>query len=212
MKKLDGLASIALLIGIGSVILAACGTKAGDLEEPPIITSATHQHTLYTGKPQGIEAKALREGAAPFVITYYPSLEALEKDEGGTTQEPSAVGDYFARIERPAGNGYARGRDIPVEFHVQKAFVTITAEEKQEAAYDGQPKTVKARADAPVDLVFTYFPGMAARQQGTAPNGQPIGGSTQAPREAGVYYVVVSFPGDGNYRDAAKDVELAIVK
>jgi hypothetical protein len=209
MKRITGFVSTVLLTGA----LTVCGSGEKNLEEPPIITSATHQHTLYTGKPQGIEAKAIREGAAPFVITYYPSLAALEKDEGGTTQAPSAVGDYFVRIERPAGNGYARGRDIPVEFHLQKAFVTITAEEKQQAVYDGQPKAVQARADAPVDLVFTYFPSAAARQQGVAGNGQPVsGGSSQAPAEAGVYYVVVSFPGDGNYRDAAKDVELAIVK
>ncbi|MFP3040676.1 hypothetical protein LQZ19_02530 [Treponema primitia] len=214
MKRIKRFALIISLTSIFLIAAACTGTKAigsaAAPEDPPIITSATYQHNLYNGKPQPIEAAAAKAGAAPFIITYYPSLEALEKDEGGTTETPSAVGDYYVRIERPAGNGYARGRDIPVEYHIQKAFVTITAEEKQTAVYDGQPKTVKAAADVPVDLVFTYFPSETARRQGVAGNGQPSGGSNQAPVEAGVYYVVVSFPGDRNYRDAAKDVELAI--
>jgi hypothetical protein len=197
-----------------SLSLLSCRTggskPAVALEDPPVITSATYQHSLYTGNPQPIEAAASKTGTAPFIITYFPSLEALEKDEGGTTETPSAVGDYYARIERPAGNGYARGRAIPVEYHIQKAFVNITVAEQQRYPYDGQPKPVQAQADAPVELAFTYFPSEAARRQGTSLNGQPAGGSTQAPIEPGTYYVVVSFPGDGNYRDAAKEVELAI--
>jgi hypothetical protein len=206
-----------------SLWLLSCGTGGGvkngardkpgiALEDPPIITSATYQHSLYTGKPQPVEAAAAKSGTAPFIITYYPSLDALERDEGGTTETPSAVGDYYARIERPEGNGYAGGRPVPVEYHIQKAFVNITAEEKQRYPYDGSPKPAQASADAPVKLTVSYFPSETDRRRGTASNGQPTGGSVQAPKEPGTYYVVVSFPGDGNYRDAAKEVELSIIK
>jgi hypothetical protein len=182
--------------------LGGCGTGKA-LEDPPIITSATHQHTLYNGKPQPIEAAAAKPGA-PFVITYFPSLEALERNEGGTLEAPAAVGDYYARIERPAGNGYAGGRPIPVEYHIQKGFVTITAGEKQEAVYDGAPKQISASADPPVPLVITYYPG------GT-PSGGAAGPALEGPPAGpGLYYVKVSYPGDENYRGASKDVEFSI--
>ncbi|MDR1931325.1 MAG: hypothetical protein LBQ57_00745 [Spirochaetales bacterium] len=181
---------------------AACAAReAGELEQPPIITSATYQHTLYTGKPQPIEAEAARPGAPPFIITYFPGKDALERNEGGSGDAPSAVGAYYARIERPSGNGYAAGPDVAVEYYIQKAFVTIQAEEKQRALYDGSPKSVAAGADAPVPLVITYYP--TAQKSGPGLGGPPI--------EAGVYHVTISWPGDDNYRPASKDVEFAIV-
>jgi hypothetical protein len=190
--------------------LAGCGVReaAADLEDPPIITSATYQHTLYTGKPQPIEARAAGEGPPPFVVTYFPSLEALERNEGGTAEPPSAVGSYYARIERPPGNGYARGRDIPVEYYIQKAFVNILAEEKQEALWDGLPKRARASAEPPVELTVTYYPYPGAGGPG-AEGPLPL---KEPPRDPGVYRAVISYPGDENYRDASREVEFSIVK
>jgi hypothetical protein len=192
-----GLAAAFLLFG-----LACCGTRKNApavLEDPPIITSATYQHTLYNGQPQPIEAKAVREGIPPFIITYFPSLEALERNEGGVIQAPAAVGTYYARIERPAGNGYAQGRDIPVEYHIQKGFVNIIAEEKQDAVYDGLPKGVSVRPDVPVELDIRYYQGEAAIP-------------AERPTEPGVYRVTVSYAGDENYMGASKNIEFAIIK
>jgi hypothetical protein len=195
---------------MGMSILAAGFTgcrereEAAGLEEPPIISSATYQHTLYNGKPQPIDARAARDDTAPLVVTYFPNEEALLKNEGGTTEPPAAVGSYYARIERPGGNGYAAGRDIPVEYSIQKAFVNIRAEEKQEALYDGTPKHAVASADVPVELAIDYYPSEAARAAGSAPEGPP--------REPGIYFVTVSYGGDENYRSASKDIEFSIIK
>jgi hypothetical protein len=184
------------------LVLTACGTGKGAelaLEDPPIITSATYQHTLYNGKPQPIEARSAREGA-PLVVTYFPSLEALEKDEGGTAEPPVEVGDYYARIERPAGGGFAAGRNISVEYHVQKALVTISGAEKQRAEYDGLPKTVNVTADKPVALILAYYPAGSA-----VPLSQP-------PVEPGDYRVTVGFAGDARYLGASRDIEFSIIR
>jgi hypothetical protein len=91
--------------------------------DPPIITSASHQHTLYNGRPQPIEAQAAKDDVTPFVITYYYSEEALLRNEGGFSEAPVEVGTYFVKIERPAGNGYRAGPPVKVEYHIQKALV-----------------------------------------------------------------------------------------
>jgi hypothetical protein len=90
------------------------GTKSG----APLISSATWQHTLYNGKPQPIEALTV-QGEIPLVVTYFPSLDALERDEGGTTDAPTEVGTYYVRIERPAGEDYAAGPPVKVEYLIQ---------------------------------------------------------------------------------------------
>jgi hypothetical protein len=180
--------------------LSACGTGEAVPGEPPIITSATYQHTLYNGRPQPVDARAAKDDTAPFIVTYFPSLEALEQNRGGTTQAPTAVGDYYARIERPGGDGYAPGRPIPVEYHIQRAFVTITAEEKQEAPYDGAPKRVRASSDPPVPLETVYYSRAVTGEEALA----------APPVEPGIYHVVISYPGDQNYREASKAVEFLI--
>jgi hypothetical protein len=96
---------------------AACQSK-----QAPIITSASMQHTLYNGKEQPIEAKAAKDDIRPLEVTYFMSEEDLLADRNGTTQAPSEVGYYYVRIRRPAGNGYMAGRDITVEYHIQKAL------------------------------------------------------------------------------------------
>jgi hypothetical protein len=115
MKKLPLLLVIA-------VLTASCSSQR-ELEDPPIITSASYQHTLYNGRPQPIDAQAAKDDVPPFIITYFPSEEALLKNEGGSFEVPSEVGDYYVRIERPAGNGYRQGPDIKVEYHIQKALI-----------------------------------------------------------------------------------------
>jgi len=61
----------------------------------------------------------------PPVITYFRSEEDLHADRNGSSEPPVEVGDYYVRIRRPAGNGYKAGNDITVEYHIQKALVTI---------------------------------------------------------------------------------------
>jgi hypothetical protein len=194
--------TVLITIAVLSVALISCQTKNDDFAEAPIITSATYQHTLYNGKPQPIDVQAAKPGAL-FSVTYFSSKDALEQNEGGVSEVPSGVGAYYARIERPAGNGYAVGRPIPVEYYIQKAFVTIQAEEKQEALYDGQPKRVSASAEPPVPLVITYYPVSMQNLNAT---------SAEAPTGPGIYRVIISFVGDENYRPASKDVEFSIVK
>ncbi|MDR1317342.1 MAG: hypothetical protein LBK13_10765, partial [Spirochaetales bacterium] len=77
--------------------LVSCASR--ELEEPPIITSATYQHTLYNGRPQPIEVSAAKEGA-PFIVTYFTSEENLEQDKGGTETPPTQAGVYYARVRR----------------------------------------------------------------------------------------------------------------
>jgi hypothetical protein len=189
----------------------SCVSKESALEDPPIITSATYQHTQYTGKPQPIEARAAAD-TEPFVITYFTSLEDLEKDREGTAEAPSAVGKYYVRIRRPPGRGYAAGRDITVEYYVQKALVTISAEERQEYRYDGTPKPAVAAADKPVKLEFAYYPAEHSPSGSIADNGSiAVDGRLPGPPAGpGVYRAHVFFPGNDEYMGASRDIELVI--
>jgi hypothetical protein len=185
---------------IAAALLAGCSSEQrAALEEPPIITSASYQHALYNGRPQPIEARAAKDGVPPFIITYFPSEEALLKNEGGSVEAPGDVGDYYARIERPAGNGYRQGQNIKVEYHIQRALVTINAEDKQEFVYDGKAKSAVVSIDAPVELAVVYY----ALNGG----GQPLNGP---PVNRGQYRVLISFAGDGRYMGASKEIELII--
>jgi hypothetical protein len=178
--------------------LAGCGTgkaREAPLEDPPIITSATYQHALYNGKPQPIEARAARENA-PLAIIYFPNLEALERDDGGTTEPPVEVGGYYARIDRPAGGGFAAGRPIAVEYHLQKALVVITAEDRQQFRYDGFPKTAAVSVDQDVPLAIAYY------AAGKALDGPPV--------EPGEYVARISFGGNAHYLGASKEVAVSI--
>jgi hypothetical protein len=165
--------------------------------QAPIITSATHQHTLYNGRGQAIEAKTARRGA-PQVITYFRSEADLLADRDGTQEPPVEVGDYFVRIRRPAGNGYMEGRDITVEFHIQKALVTIIAEARQEFVYDGRPKSVVFTVDQNVEPAVTYF----VQGSSSAISGNPI--------ERGIYSAVISYSGDAHHMGSSKSVEVVI--
>jgi hypothetical protein len=92
--------------------------KSPALADPPIITSASYQHTLYDGRRQPIDAQAAKENA-PLALTYYPSEADYDADTNGFTEAPVEVGLYYVRIRRPAGNGYRHGPDIKVEYRIQ---------------------------------------------------------------------------------------------
>ena len=183
---------------------AACTSKQA-LEDPPIITSATHQHTLYNGRGQHIEAVAAKEGAPSPVITYFRSEEDLHADRDGSSEPPAEVGNYYVRIRRPAGNGYRAGNDITVEYHIQKALVTITAEEKQEFAYDGKPKAVVFSVDRNVEPGVEYYHAPSHDRPKTY--GFPLG---EPPTERGVYHAIIVWAGDARRMGASKEVLLVI--
>jgi hypothetical protein len=112
------------------------------------------------------------------------------------------VGDYYVRIERPGGNGYRQGRNIKIEYHIQKAFVSIIADPVQRVTWDGGPKEITARIEPPVEppLRFSYF---AAND----PDGKALGGP---PGGRGRYRVTAVFPGNERYMGASKEIELRI--
>jgi hypothetical protein len=120
LKKTSRL-SLAIVAFVAAVfVMSACSSqKNSELTNPPIITSATYQHTLYNGRGQPVGARAAKEDA-PLEVIYYTSEADYDADINGFTEPPVEVGLYYARIRRPAGNGYREGRDIKVEYHIQK--------------------------------------------------------------------------------------------
>ena len=188
------------IVTAAALSFAACSSRQ-TLEDAPIITSATHQHTLYNGRGQHIEAVAAKEGAPSPVITYFRSEEDLHADRNGSSEAPAEVGDYYVRIRRPAGNGYRAGNDITVEYHIQKALVTITAEAIQEFAYNGNPREVVFSVDQKVEPGVTYYHAASAMR------GFPL---NEPPSERGVYRAVISYAGDAHYMGASKEVEMVI--
>jgi hypothetical protein len=183
------------------ILFFSCVSKESVLEDAPIITSATYQHTQYKGRAQAVEVTAAKDDAPPFIVTYFKSEGDLEKDQNGSVEPPEEVGDYYARIERPAGNGYRRGKDIKIEYHIQKAFAAIVADPVQRFTWDGGPKGIAARTEPPEEppLIISYF---AAGDSGAALPGPPSG--------RGRYRVSLVFPGNRRYMGASKEVELQI--
>ncbi|MDR2143174.1 MAG: hypothetical protein LBP29_02260 [Treponema sp.] len=192
-------ALIGAAAGIVIFALFSCALKEGTLEEAPIITSATYQHTQYNGRSQAVEVTAAKDDA-PVVITYFRSEEDLEQNRNGSAEPPLEVGDYYARIERPAGNGYRQGKNVKIEYHIQKAFISIVADPIQRAAWNGKPVEITARAEPPAGppLVVSYF---------AAGDPVPLAGP---PAGRGRYRVTVVFPGNDRYMGASKEIELLI--
>ena len=114
-----GLCIVAVIVVFVFAAPACSSNKKAALLDPPIITSASYQHTLYNGRGQGIEAKAAAENA-PLSVIYYTTEADYDAETGGFTEAPVDIGVYYARIRRPEGNGYRRGPDIKVEYHIQK--------------------------------------------------------------------------------------------
>jgi hypothetical protein len=193
----------ALLI---AVLLAplffSCASKEGALEDAPIITSATYQHTQYNGRSQAVEVEAAKHDAPPFIVTYFKSEKDLAENRDGNMEPPVEVGDYYARIERPGGNGYRRGGNIKIEYHIQKAFVSIVADPVQRFSWDGSPRQIVARTEPPEEppLVVSYT---AADDSA----GTPLAGP---PSRRGRYRAAVVFPGNDRYMGASTEVEMRI--
>jgi hypothetical protein len=179
--------------------LFSCASK--EMEDAPIITSATYQHTQYNGGGQAVEVEAAKGDVPPFVITYFASEDDLERDRNGFSEAPREVGDYYVRVERPAGNGYRRGGSIKIEYHIQKAFVDIVAEPVQRVAWDGSPGEIAARIEPAEEppLVVSYFAAGAPEEPLAFP-----------PAERGRYRVSLVFPGNERYMGASKEIELWI--
>jgi hypothetical protein len=171
------------------------------LEEAPVITSATYQHTQYNGGSQAVEVRAAKDDA-PFIITYFKSQEDLERDRDGSAEPPFEVGGYYVRIERPQGNGYRQGKSIKIEYHIQKAFIALTAEPVQRFAYDGRPREAVVHTEPPVDIAVSYF--------AAAGSGGSAGALASPPVERGRYRVVFMFSGNDRYMGASKEIELLI--
>jgi hypothetical protein len=189
---------------IAAMAFVSCALKEGTLEEAPIITSATYQHTQYNGRGQAVDVKAAKDDAPSFAITYFRSEEDLEQDRNGSVEAPVEVGDYYVRIERPAGNGYRRGGSIKIEYHIQKAFISIVADPVQRFAWDGRPKEVAAYAEPPVDppLIISYAAVNSGNSAGTPLAAPPV--------ERGRYRAAVVFPGNDRYMGASTEIELEI--
>ena len=79
------------------------------------------QNTLYNGRGQSINARAAKENA-PIAVIYYTSEADYDAGQNGFSEAPSEAGIYYARIQRPEGSGYRQGRDIKVEYRIQKAM------------------------------------------------------------------------------------------
>ncbi|MDR0629618.1 MAG: hypothetical protein LBG24_08310 [Treponema sp.] len=180
----------------------SCASKEAVLENAPVITSATYQHTQYNGRSQAVEVFAAKANAPPFGITYFKSEEDLEQDRNGGVEPPVEVGDYYVRIERPAGNGYRRGNSITIEYHIQKAFLAIIADPVQRFSYDGRPKEIEAWTEPPQEppLIVSYA--AAGDFTGTALASPPV--------ERGRYRVTVVFPGNDRYMGASRETALWI--
>jgi hypothetical protein len=180
----------------------SCASKEGALEEAPIITSATYQHTQYNGRGQAVEVLAAKDNAPPFIITYFTSEEDLDRNRNGSAEPPVEVGDYYARIERPGGNGYRRGNNIKIEYHIQKAFLSIIADPVQRFSYDGGPREIAARTEPPAEppLIISYA-------DTADPAGKPL---VSPPAGRGRYLVSIVFPGNDRYMGASKEITLQI--
>jgi hypothetical protein len=202
----------------------SCKTTDGDVLAAKAMgfVSPLRQERVYNGEPQPIEAQSSTATAPPFVVTYYTSEEACAAREGGKSKAPAGAGLYYVRVEQ--GGGLDPELSVIVEYLIEKAQVTILADEKQSAYYNGDPKRVMAVSEPPLTLSFSYYPNAEAREAAARAFSQP-GGDTEvsassalkgftrvgrAPIEQGVYYVLVFFPGDENCHAAYKEVEFTI--
>jgi hypothetical protein len=193
---------VIFLIMVPVFLFFSCSSKKEALEDAPIITSATYQHTQYNGRSQAVEVHAAKDNIPPFIITYFKSEEDLENDQNGSADPPVEVGGYYVRIERPAGNGYRQGGNIKIEYHIQKAFISIIADPVQRFIYDGEPKEIIAQTTPPAEppLTISYF----AADDST---NKPLASS---PVRRGQYRAAAVFPGNERYMGASTEITLTI--
>jgi hypothetical protein len=195
-------------------LLPAC--LSGSAAKEPQFISELYQRAVYNGLPQPVEARFTVD-ISPALV-YFNSMEDLEQNRGGFPRAPSDSGLYYVRVENPSAlNDEA---EIIIEYFIDRAPITIIAEEKQEALYNGDPKRIKAEADAPVQLSTSYFLNPEARSAASLPDTQAEQRSAalrgykrveRPPIEPGTYYVNVYYDGDKNYAPALKEIEFTIV-
>lgn len=208
----------ALLFLFFCITLSCSGTPSRDETgggETEIFVLA-YQAAIYNGKSQPIKIEGPMEGGP--VITYYASDEARRFNEGGTEIPPADAGLYYVRVSFP------EREDALVEYHITRALPKIIAEEKQSAAYNGDPKRVSARSDPELPLSFSYYPTPEVRQAAlkalTREGGDDSRESAaafrglrrvaRAPIEQGEYYVLVYYPGGNNYLMVYKEIYFTI--
>jgi hypothetical protein len=200
----------ALLILFWAVfLLPAC--LSGSAAKEPRFISDLYQRAVYNGLPQPVEARFTAD-ISP-VLVYFNSVEDLEQNQRGFSQAPANAGLYYVRVENAEA-------EIIIEYFIGRAPLTIIAEEKQEAQYNGDPKRIKAEVDAPVQLSASYFLSPEARSAASLPDTQAEQRSAalrgykrveRPPTEPGTYYVNVYYDGDKNYGPALKEIEFTIV-
>jgi hypothetical protein len=200
------------------VTLSCSGTPSWDETgggEAGIVV-LSYQTTIYNGKRQPLKIEGPVEGGA--VVTYYASETARWFNEDGTEIPPADAGVYYARVRVPGRE------DALAEYHITRALPKIIAEEKQSAAYNGDPKRVSARCEPELPLSFSYYPTPDVRQAAVkllAREGEDDGKESsaafrglkrveRAPIEQGEYYVLVYYPGDTNYLMAYKEIDFTI--
>jgi hypothetical protein len=189
-------------IMITALLFFSCVSKESALENAPVITSATYQHTQYNGGKQAVEVHAAKDDVPPFIITYFNSEEDLENDRNGSADPPFEAGDYYVKIERPGGNGYRPGRNIKIEYHIQKAFISLIAAPVQRFVYDGKPKEAVVHTEPPADVTVSYFTAADSTGKVKAPASPPV--------DRGRYRAVLVFPGNDRYMGASREIELLI--
>lgn len=195
------LIAFTILLFLGSC--ASVDTENTEENDPPLTVPA-YQQTVYNGKPQPIDVP--QTGQGPLEIRYFSGRGELDGE--GSEDAPFAAGVYYVRVRRP---GDVSG--LIVEYHIEKAPVTIIAEPVQEAVYNGSPRSVTARSEPSLGLNAVYYPTREAREARSSAAPEVLRGYTRverAPIEPGTYYVTVYYPGDANYQYTEFDIELTI--
>ena len=173
------------------------------------------QDAIYNGSPRPISFSYAGDDIPE--IIYYPTLTALEEERGGSYTAPSLVGTYYVLVR-------CLHEETNVEFRIQRCPVTINAEEKQEAVFNGNPKRVQAKADPPVPLSYYYYPTKELRDAAIKAEEERALSNEElaeifkgyrrvdrAPTFQGIYYVWIYFPGDKNHQSAQANIEFTIL-
>jgi hypothetical protein len=220
---------LALFAGALSVFTACAGMVP---KEVPSVHAPSPQETIYNGQSQPVSFSYEMQEVPELV--YYSSEDDRKNDQRGSGDAPVQAGLYYVRIRIPPENGPGLPEDVFVDYRILKSPVKIRAEPVQEAVYNGDPKRVRAGAEPPVPLSYSYYPNAGLRdaaakeaedvpQSGLSGAGALSRGGVpsavfrgfrrveRAPIEQGTYYVRVYFPGDENHEAASVNVEFTIL-
>ena len=194
-------------------LLHSCSTSP---RSGPNLIVMPQQEAVYSGAPQPIIARSRPE--LPLVITYYNVLSP----GSGSSEAPTMPGIYTVEVNFAPQTGFDNMR--VVEYQIHRAPVTIIADEQQSASYDGNPKRVLAASEPELPLSYSYYPNpellraavytfnnpSEARQASLNAALRRFTRVERAPREQGLYYVLVFFPGNDRYEAAFRTVEFTI--